>query len=156
MSKKYWLFKTEPNAFSIDDLAKSPGKRTYWDGVRNYQARNFIRDDMRKGDYVLFYHSNTNSLAVVGYCEIVKEAYPDHTQFDPDNKHFDPSATQKEPRWFMVDIKLIKKFKKPVTLKEIKANPKLKNMRLIQRGNRLSVMPITKEEFDEILKMGMQ
>jgi len=156
MKKNYWLFKSEPNEFSVDDLAKSPGKRTYWDGVRNYQARNFIRDDMRKGDYVLFYHSNTDPLAVVGYCEIVKEAYPDHTQFDPDNKHFDPTAIQKDPRWFMVDIKLKKKFKKPVTLKEIKTNPKLKNMRLIQRGNRLSVMPITKEEFEEILRMGKQ
>ena len=156
MSKNYWLFKSEPNEFSVDDLAKSPGKRTYWDGVRNYQARNFIRDDMRKGDYVLFYHSNTDPLAVVGYCEIVKEAYPDHTQFDPDNKHFDPTAIQKDPRWFMVDIKLKKKFKTPVTLKEIKTNPKLKNMRLIQRGNRLSVMPITKEEFEEILRMGKQ
>lgn len=154
MSKNYWLFKSEPKEFSIDDLGKSPGKRTYWDGVRNYQARNFIRDDMRKGDYVLFYHSNTNPLAVVGHCKIVKEAYPDHTQFDPDNKHFDPTVTQKDPRWFMVDIKLIKKFKRPVTLKEIKTNPKLKNMRLIRRGNRLSVMPITKEEFEEILKMG--
>ncbi len=153
MAKKYWLFKSEPSAFSIEDLEKSPGKRTYWDGVRNYQARNFMRDDMRKGDYVLFYHSNTDPLAVVGYCEVVKEAYPDHTQFDPDSKHFDLRATLKEPVWYMVDIKLKKKFKKPVTLKEIKENPKLKNMRLIQRGNRLSVMPVTKEEFEEILRM---
>ena len=151
---KYWLFKTEPKTFSIDDLDKSPGKRTYWDGIRNYQARNFLRDDMRKGDGVLFYHSNTDPLAVVGYCEVVKEGYPDHTQFDPDNKHFDPMALQKEPRWYMVDIKLLEKFKKPATIKEIKENPKLKDIRLIQRGNRLSVMPITKAEWDEILKMG--
>ena len=154
MVKKYWLFKSEPGAFSIDDLDKSPGKKTYWDGIRNYQARNFIRDDMRKGDGVLFYHSNTDPLAVVGYCEIVIEAYPDHTQFDPDNKHFDPTALQKEPRWFMVDIKLKEKFKNPVTLKEIKENPKLKDFRLIQRGNRLSVFPVNKKEWDEILKMG--
>ena len=154
MSKKYWLFKSEPKAFSIDDLQNSPGKKTYWDGVRNYQARNFIRDDMRKGDGVLFYHSNADPLAVVGYCEIVKEAYPDHTQFDPDNKHFDPTALQKEPRWFMVDIKLNQKFKHPVTLKAIKVNPKLKDFRLIQRGNRLSVFPVNKKEWDEILEMG--
>ncbi len=154
MSKEYWLFKSEPKAFSIDDLQNSPGKKTYWDGVRNYQARNFIRDDMRKGDGVLFYHSNADPLAVVGYCEIVKEAYPDHTQFDPDNKHFDPTALQKEPRWFMVDIKLKEIFKHPVTLKEIKENSKLKDFRLIQRGNRLSVFPVNKKEWDEILRMG--
>jgi len=109
---------------------------------------------MRKGDGVLFYHSNADPLAVVGYCEIVKEAYPDHTQFDPDNKHFDPTALQKEPRWFMVDIQLKEKFNPPVTLKEIKDNPKLKDFRLIQRGNRLSVFPVNKKEWDEILKMG--
>jgi predicted RNA-binding protein with PUA-like domain len=154
LAKKYWLFKSEPGAFSIDDLEKSPGKKTYWDGIRNYQARNFIRDEMRKGDGVLFYHSNADPLAVVGYCEIVKEAYPDHTQFDPDSKYFDPGAIQKDPRWFMVDIKLIRKFKHPVTLKEIKENPKLKDFRLIQRGNRLSVFPVDKKEWDEILKMG--
>ena len=153
MAKKYWLFKSEPSEFSIDDLDKSPGKRTYWDGIRNYQARNFIRDEMRKGDGVLFYHSNADPLAVVGSCEIVKEAYPDHTQFDPDNKHFDPGAIKKEPRWFMVDIKLKEKFKTPVTLKQLKENPKLKDFRLIQRGNRLSVMPVTKSEWDEIIKM---
>ena len=150
---KYWLFKSEPKAFSIDDLANCPGKRTYWDGIRNYQARNFIRDDMKKGDGVLFYHSNTDPLAVVGSCEIVKEGYPDHTQFDPDNKHFDPKSVQENPTWYMVDIKLEKIFKNMVELKEIKENPKLQNMKLIQRGNRLSVMPVTKEEFDQILKM---
>ncbi len=154
MAKKYWLFKSEPNAFSIDDLDKSRGKRTYWDGVRNYQARNFLRDEIRKGDGVLFYHSNADPLAIVGYCEVVKEGYPDHTQFDPDNKHFDPTTLQKEPRWYMVDIKLVEKFKHSVTLKETKENAKLKDMRLIQRGNRLSVMPITKKEWDEILKLG--
>jgi len=154
LAKKYWLFKSEPTDFSIDDLQNSPGKKTYWDGIRNYQARNFIRDDMRKGDGVLFYHSNAEPLAVVGYCEIVKEAYPDHTQFDPDNKHFDPTALQKEPRWYMVDIRLSEIFKHLVILKEIKENPKLKDFRLIQRGNRLSVFPVNKKEWDEILKMG--
>ena len=154
MANKYWLFKSEPNAFSIDDLKNSPGNKTYWDGVRNYQARNFIRDEMQKGDGVLFYHSNTDPLAIVGYCEIAKAAYPDHTQFDADDKHFDKTAKQEDPRWFMVDIKLKEIFKHPVTLKEIKENAKLKDFRLIQRGNRLSVFPINKKEWDEILKMG--
>jgi len=152
--KKYWLVKSEPGTFSIDDLAKSKNKTTCWDGVRNYQARNFIRDEMKKGDGVLFYHSNADPLAIVGYCEVVKEAYPDHTQFEKGHDHFDPKAKKENPTWFMVDIKFVEKFKKPVTLQGLKDNPKLRNMRLIQRGNRLSVMPVTKEEFDEVLKMG--
>jgi len=154
MAKKYWLVKSEPNAFSIDDLAKSKNKTTCWDGVRNYQARNFIRDEMKIGDEVLFYHSNTDPNAVVGYCEVVKEGYPDDTQFDPEHKHYFPKADPKNPPWFMVDIKLVKKFRNPITLAEIKANIKLKDMRLVQRGNRLSVMPVDKKEFEEILKMG--
>lgn len=154
MSKKYWLIKSEPEEFSWNDLKKSKDKTTYWDGVRNYQARNFLRDEMMKGDLVLFYHSNADPLAIMGVCEVVKEGYPDHTQFDPDNDHHDPKADPENPTWIMVDIKFKKEFKNPVTLDEIKSNSKLKNMRLIQRGNRLSVMPVTKEEFDEIVKMG--
>ncbi len=154
MSKKYWLIKSEPSEFSIDDLQKSKNQITYWDGVRNYQARNYIRDEMKKGDGVLFYHSNTEPNAVVGVCEIVKEAYPDHTQFDPENKHYDLKADKDNPAWFMVDIKLVKKLKNPVTLEDIKSNPKLLKMKLVQRGNRLSVMPVTKDEWEEILKMG--
>ena len=154
MTKKYWLVKSEPESFSIDDLAKSKNKTTYWDGVRNYQARNFIRDEMKKGDGVLYYHSNSDPLAVVGACEVVKDGYPDHTQFDSKNLHFDPKAKKENPAWFMVDIKLVKKFRNVVTLEKIKANPKLKKMRLNQKGNRLSVMPVTKVEWDEIQKMG--
>lgn len=150
----YWLFKSEPNEFSFKDLKKAKNKTTFWDGVRNYQARNFLRDDIKKGDGVLFYHSNADPLAVIGLCEVIKEGYPDHTQFDPGNKHFDPKADEAKPTWFMVDIRLIKEFKVPVTIDQIKANPRLKNMKLIQRGNRLSVMPVTKNEWDEILKMG--
>ncbi len=153
MAKKYWLVKSEPGSFSIEDLAKSKNKTTHWDGVRNYQARNFMRDEMKKGDGVLFYHSSSDPLAVVGVCEVVKEGYADHTQFDPDAKHYFPSSDPDKPVWFMVDIKLINIFKRPVTLQEIKANPKLKNMRLIQKGGRLSVMPVEKNEFDEIIKM---
>src|SRR5690554_2750165 len=141
MAKKYWLLKSEPSEFSIDDLEKSKNKTTHWDGVRNYQARNFMKE-MKKGDQVLFYHSSTEPTAVVGVCEVVKEAYADHTQFDPDDKHFFPSAKPDNPIWFMVDIKFVKKLKNPVTLQKIKANPKLKNMKLIQKGSRLSVMPV--------------
>jgi predicted RNA-binding protein with PUA-like domain len=150
---KFWLIKSEPSEFSIDDLGKSKNQTTYWDGVRNYQARNFIRDEMKVGDKVLFYHSNAEPNAIVGACEIVKEAYPDHTQFDSKHVHHDPKADKKNPAWFMVDIKLLNKFKKQITLEEIKSNPKLAKMRLVQRGNRLSVMPVTKEEFEEISKM---
>ncbi len=151
---KYWLVKSEPDVFSIDDLSKSKNQTTYWDGVRNYQARNFMRDEMKKGDRVIFYHSNTNLPAAVGICEVVKEGYPDFTAFDPNDKHYDPKSKKDNPTWYMVDIKLIKKFTKSVTLDEIKQNPKLKNMKLVQRGNRLSVMPVTKEEYDEIVRMG--
>jgi predicted RNA-binding protein with PUA-like domain len=154
MAKKFWLFKSEPSEFSLDDLKKSKNQTTFWDGVRNYQARNFLRDEIKKGDGVLFYQSSTDPLAIVGYCEVVKEEYPDHTQFDPKNDYFDSKAEKDSPTWFMVDIKLTKEFKNPVTLDLIKANPKLKSMRLIQRGQRLSIQPVTKDEWDELLKMG--
>lgn len=154
MIHKFWLVKSEPDVFSFSDLKQSKNQNTYWDGVRNYQARNFLRDEMKKGDLVLFYHSNADPLAVMGVCEVVKEGYPDHTQFDPDNDHYDPKADPKNPTWMMVDVKFKQEFKHPVTLDAIKSNSKLKNMKLIARGNRLSVMPVTKEEFDEIVKMG--
>jgi len=154
MAKKFWLFKSEPSEFSLDDLKKSKNRITCWDGVRNYQARNFLRDEIKKDDGILFYQSSTEPLAVVGYCEVVKEGYSDHTQFDPKNDHFDLKSKKESPTWFMVDIKLVKEFKKPVTLDEIKANPKLKNMKLLQQGQRLSIQPVTKDEWDEILKMG--
>jgi len=154
MQNKFWLLKSEPSEFSIDDLEKSKNQTTYWDGIRNYQARNFIRDEIKNGDKVLFYHSSTEPNTIVGICEIVKEAYPDHTQFDPKHVHYDPKADKKNPTWFMFDIKFVKKLTKPVTLDQIKTNPKLKSMKLLQRGQRLSVMPVTKEELDEILTMG--
>jgi predicted RNA-binding protein with PUA-like domain len=151
---KYWLFKSEPSEFSLNDLKDIKNQTTFWDGVRNYQARNFLRDEIKKGDGVLFYQSSTEPLAIVGYCEVAKEGYADHTQFDPKNDHYDEKADPKNPTWFMVDIKLVKEFKKPVTLDEIKANPKLKSMKLIQRGQRLSIQPVTKVEWEEILKVG--
>lgn len=154
MPKKFWLVKSEPDVFSLNDLKKSKNQTTCWDGVRNYQARNFMRDEMKKGDDVLFYYSSTEPNAVAGVCEVVKEGYPDHTQFDSKSDHFDPKADPKNPTWIIVDIKFVKEFKNHITLDMIRANPKLKNMRLIQRGNRLSVMPVEKSEFDEIVKMG--
>jgi predicted RNA-binding protein with PUA-like domain len=135
-------------------LKKSKNQTTFWDGVRNYRARNILRDEIKKGDGVLFYHSSTEPLVVMGYCEVVKERYPDHTQFDPKNIHYDEKAKKENPTWFMVDIKFVKEFKSPVTLDQIKSNPKLKNMTLVQKGNRLSVMPVTKDEWEEILRLG--
>jgi predicted RNA-binding protein with PUA-like domain len=154
MATKYWLMKSEPEVFSIDDLAKAKNQTAYWDGVRNYQARNFLRDDFKIGDKVIFYHSNAEPPAAAGICEVVKEAYPDFTAFDPDNDHYDPKSKQDSPSWFMVDVKFAKKFSSPVSINEIKTNPKLQKIHLIQRGNRLSVMPLTKDEFDVIVKMG--
>lgn len=144
--------KSEPDVFSIDDLKKN--KKTHWDGVRNYQARNYMRADMKIGDQVLFYHSNTDVPGVYGIAEIVKEGYPDFTAFDPEDKHYDPKSKQDSPTWIMVDIKFVEKFKNPASLDFIKGNKKLQNMKLVQRGNRLSVMPVTKAEFDEIVKIG--
>lgn len=152
---KYWLVKVEPNCFSFDDLKKSENQTTHWDGVRNYQARNFLRDEMKKGDEVLFYHSNAEPNVIVGICEVVKEGYPDFSQFDPESNNFDPKSKTGEPTWYMVDLKLKEEFNRPVTLSEVKSNPKLQKMRLVQKGNRLSVMPVEKEEFREILKMSL-
>jgi len=151
---KYWLFKSEPEVFSLKDLKNSKNQITCWDGVRNYQARNFIRDDMKLGDKILFYHSSTDIPAVVGLCKIVKVAYPDFTAFDPENIHYDSKSKKDIPTWFMVDIKFEKELSRAVTLTMIKEDQKLKNMKLIQRGNRLSVMPVTKEEFEEIVNIG--
>lgn len=148
---KYWLVKSEPAVYSIDDLKHD--KKTHWDGVRNYQARNFMRDEMKKGDKVLFYHSNSEPVGVAGICEVAKEGYPDFTAFDPHDPHYDPKSKKEEPTWIMVDVKFVEKFDRIVTLQEIKDNSKLKDMKLVQRGNRLSVMPVTKKEFDEIVKM---
>lgn len=149
----YWLMKTEPTTYSIDDLMNEKDQTDYWDGVRNYQARNFMRDQMKKGDQVLFYHSNTKPPGVAGTAEIVREGYPDFTAFDPSSRYFDPKSTPENPRWFMVNIQFRKKFQSILPLEEIKANPKLQNMKLIQRGQRLSVQPVTQDEFNTILEM---
>jgi predicted RNA-binding protein with PUA-like domain len=150
----YWLMKAEPDCFSIDDLIKEKNQTTHWDGVRNYQARNFLRDEIKKGDKVIFYHSNANPPGAAGICEVVKEGYPDFTAFDPESINYDPKSKKDSPAWFMVDVKLIKKFKSYVSLADIKANKELQKMKLVQPGNRLSVLPVTKAEFEEIERMG--
>ena len=149
----YWLMKSEPDVYGIDRMKED--RRTCWDGIRNYQARNFMRDEMKKGDLVLFYHSNAKPPGAVGVVEVCsKEAYPDHTQFDETDKHYDPKSDPDKPRWFMVDVKYRFKFKREVTLAEIREEKALADMRLIQRGNRLSITPVTEKEFRKICEMG--
>ncbi len=150
----YWLFKSEPSTFSLEHLAKSPKKTTCWDGVRNYQARNLLRDEMRKGDGVLFYHSSCAVPAVVGTAEIVKNGYPDHTAQDPESGHFDPKSTPEEPIWYMVDIRFRQRFAEPVSLAEMREMKALEGMLLLRRGQRLSVQPVTACEWKVILKKG--
>lgn len=152
-SMKYWLMKTEPESYSIDDLAKEKNKTTFWSGVRNYQARNFMRDDMKKGDLVLFYHSNANPPSIVGVAEVVKESYPDFTSWDENDHHYDPKSTEENPRWFMVDIKLKKKFPESLGRDQLTDVKALSGMELMRKGSRLSVQPVTKKEFDAILKL---
>lgn len=145
--------KSEPDAYSLDDLANEPKKTEHWDGIRNYQARNFMRDDMKKGDLAFFYHSNCAEPGIVGIVEVVKEAYPDHTAWDKKSKYFDPKSSKDNPRWMMVDVKLKKRLKRNVTLREMKEKLPLKDMRLVAKGNRLSIMPVEKKEWDYILKL---
>lgn len=137
----YWLMKSEPGCYSIDDLKRD--KTTHWDGVRNYQARNFIRDDMKVGDRVFFYHSNTNPPGIAGIAEVCKESYADFTAWDKNDDHFDPKTNKDNPRWFMVDIKFLKKFDELISLTEIKDDPKLEGVPVAQKGNRLSVQPVS-------------
>jgi predicted RNA-binding protein with PUA-like domain len=152
--RKYWLFKSEPSSYSYADLFNETDKTAEWDGVRNYQARNMMRDDMKVGDGVLFYHSSTNPLAVVGTARIVREGYPDNTAWDPQDRHYDSKSTVDNPVWMMVDIQADQEFGKPVTLQEIKENPRLQNMMVARRGMRLSIQPVTQDEWDEIVALG--
>lgn len=149
----HWLLKSEPDAFSIDDLAAAPNKTTCWDGVRNYQARNTMRDDMKKGDLVFYYHSNAKPAGIAGIAKVVREAYPDHTAFDTKSKYFDAKSSPENPRWFMVDIKLVRKFKRLIPLEELRDIKALKDMALLQKGSRLSVQPVTAREWDAILAL---
>ena len=148
-----WLFKSEPDTFGIEDLAAQPRQTDHWDGVRNYQARNFMRDDMTVGDLGFFYHSNTKEPGIVGIVEIVRAAYPDHTAFDPEDPHFDPKSDPDEPRWFMVDVKLVRRLARTIPLAELKARPEISDMPLVRKGNRLSVMPVTDEQWAFVLSL---
>ena len=147
----YWLMKSEPDVYSIDDLQRDG--REMWDSIRNYQARNMMRDDMEIGDEVFFYHSSCKEPAVVGISRVASEPYPDPTQFDPDSKYFDPKSSKDEPRWILVDVEFVRKFSRPVTLAAIKAHPGLEDMILTRRGNRLSIMPVDKAHWDIIVSM---
>ncbi len=152
--RKYWLFKSEPTAYSFADLMGETDRTAEWDGVRNYQVRNFMRDEMQVGDGVLFYHSSAKPMAVVGLATIVGEAVPDTTAFDPAEKHYDAKSDPNNPAWLMIDIQGERELDRPVTLQEIKENPNLQGMLLVKRGMRLSIQPVTKEEWDEVIAMG--
>ncbi|NKB64850.1 MAG: EVE domain-containing protein [Gammaproteobacteria bacterium] len=148
---QYWLMKSEPDAFSIDDLQKVGTEP--WDGIRNYQARNFMRDDMKIGDLVFFYHSSCKIPGIVGLMEVASESYPDFTAFDSNEKYFDSRSNPEKPTWMMVDVKFVQKLAVPITLQSLKQNPKLDGMRLLQKGNRLSIMPVEKVHWDTIMDM---
>ncbi len=147
--KNHWLMKSEPDAFSIDDLKRK--KREAWDGVRNYQARNYMRDGMRVGDKVFFYHSNCAEPGIVGIAEVATDAYPDPSQFDPESKYFDAGSSRDNPRWMLVDVKFVKKLKRTITLKELQADPALDGMVLLRKGSRLSVQPVEAAHWEHIL-----
>lgn len=150
---QYWLMKSEPSCYSIQDLKNEPTQSTFWDGVRNYQARNMMRDDMKAGDQVFFYHSNCDVPGIVGVMEVIKEAYPDDTALDPNDKHYDPKSTQDNVRWVRVDVKFVEDFGDTISLQALKANPILNNLALVKKGNRLSIMPVGKPEWQAIHEM---
>ena len=151
----HWLLKSEPDSFSIDDLAARPKQTTAWDGVRNYQARNMLRESMKKGDTAFFYHSSCDVPGIAGIVRVIKEGYPDKTAFDPKDDHYDAQSDRSDPRWFVVDVKLVRKLKRLITLDELRrhASDELSEMRLLQRGNRLSVTPVSKTEWEFILTL---
>ena len=149
----YWLMKSEPDTFGIDHLIAMPNQTEHWDGVRNYQARNMMRDDMKIGDQIFFYHSNTKVPGIVGIMEVVKEGYPDFTALNPESKYHDPKSTEEKPRWFMVDVMFKEKFAEVISLDSLKNNPALNEMPLVRKGSRLSIMPVTEQQWLTILKM---
>jgi predicted RNA-binding protein with PUA-like domain len=153
VSPRYWLFKSEPSAFSIDHLAKAPKQTAPWDGVRNYQARNFLRDDVQVGDQVFFYHSREEPLGIFGTMQVVRAAYPDHTAFEPKSKYYDPKSDPDQPRWFMVDVKLTQKFAEPITRDDLAQEKTTAGMLVLKRGMRLSIQPVTPQEWQAVLRL---
>ncbi len=150
---QYWLMKSEPGTYSIEDLQGMPGQSDHWDGVRNYQARNMMRDQMKVGDRAFFYHSNTKDPGIVGIVEVVREGYPDYTALDPESDYYDPKSSAEDPRWYMVDVRYIRHLRRPIGLAELKRHQFLRDMPLLRRGNRLSIMPVSEEEWHYILKL---
>jgi predicted RNA-binding protein with PUA-like domain len=151
---RHWLLKSEPDVFSFDDLWAAPRRTTHWDGVRNYQARNFLRDDCKKGDLAFFYHSSTDPAGIVGIVEVVKAGYPDHTAFERGHDHFDPKSDPANPTWIMVDVKAVERFPALVTLETLKATGGLDGMELLRRGSRLSVQPVSPAHWAIICALG--
>lgn len=149
----YWLMKSEPDAFGIDDLKRRPQQTEPWDGVRNYQARNMLRDDMQVGDLAFFYHSNCAVPGIAGVMKIVRAGYPDTTALNPESKYHDPKSTPDNPRWFRVDVRYKRKLKRIISLAELKAHPALRDMALLRRGNRLSILPLSQTHWDIILSL---
>lgn len=155
-NRQYWLLKADPNTFSLDDLWALPERTTHWDGVRNFQARNFMRDEMKKGDLAFFYHSGGDSPGVVGVVEIVREGYPDHTASDPKDPHFDPREGDGKVEWSMVDVRGVERFSQPVPLAEMRTRPELEGMPLLKKGNRLSVQKVGAAEWNAVLAMSKE
>ena len=151
----YWLMISEPDVFGIDHLKSRPQKTEPWDGVRNYQARNMMRDEMKKGDFAFFYHSNCDEPGIVGIMQIVKEGYPDHTAFNPEEKYFDPKSDPDNPRWYMVNVKYERQLKRTISLKELReyADRELNDLPLLRKGNRLSIMPVSESHWHFILSL---
>lgn len=149
----YWLLKSEPDVFSISDLERRPGRTEHWDGVRNYQARNYLRDGMRRGDQAFFYHSSCAVPGIAGIVTIVREGYPDFTAFDPRSPHYDPASTPDNPRWYMVDVQHRRSFRRVIGLQELKQCAALAGMPLLMRGSRLSIMPVTPAQWAAILAL---
>lgn len=154
-ARRHWLVKSEPETFSFGDLLAKPGRTTGWDGVRNFQARNFMRDEMKQGDLVFFYHSSADPTAIVGVAEVVREGYPDPTALDPKDPHHDPKSKPESPSWYMVDVRAVEPLKRPLTLTELRSVKGLEKMVLLQKGSRLSVQPVSPSEWEIIYKLGM-
>jgi predicted RNA-binding protein with PUA-like domain len=150
---RFWLMKSEPSAFSIEDLKRRPRATEHWDGVRNYQARNMLRDEMKKGDQAFFYHSSCAEPGIVGVMEIVREGYPDDSAWNPSDDHYDPKSTPAHPVWYMVDVHHLRTLRRCITLQELKRQPELADLALLKRGNRLSIMPVTPAQWRFILSL---